>query len=369
MQNKNEITENIQQSKIEENDMPEDNSQKATSNMPIIPMTESPKPLTMKDVDNVEDLYNAYVNGKVVDFPPWIVRTEKGLEIDSQELFIHISDTQNILSVKLGNAKGIVLYLYTKGYYKLWNDSDCKAFIKSFLPRRIRRAKYWEEVFKELRTEYANTDEEKLNANEKFINMHNGILNIETGELLPHDPEYLFTIQIPVDYEKGLTLDDAPVAKKFFNDITGGNKEDIATLLEVIGLVISNVKGSRFKKLLILKGPGNTGKSVFRELLISLVGLENTHTLDIKQLHGTFGLGGIYGKRLIGSGDMKFSRLPEIDKIKELTGSDHVNVELKYQNSFTTQFRGFLLFNCNDLPSFGGDRRKTCVRTFPYIKL
>lgn len=50
---------------------------------------------------------------------------------------------------------------------------------------------------------------------------------------------------------------------------------------------------------------------------------------------------------------MKFSRLPEIDKIKELTGNDHVNVELKYQNSFTTQFRGFLWFNCNDLPSFG----------------
>ena len=50
---------------------------------------------------------------------------------------------------------------------------------------------------------------------------------------------------------------------------------------------------------------------------------------------------------------MKFSRLAEIDKIKELTGNDHVNVELKYQTSFTTQFRGFLWFNCNDLPSFG----------------
>ena len=36
-------------------------------------------------------------------------------------------------------------------------------------------------------------------------------------------------------------------------------------------------------------------------MLIQLVGLENTHTLDIKQLHSTFGLGGIFGKRLVGS--------------------------------------------------------------------
>lgn len=36
-----------------------------------------------------------------------------------------------------------------------------------------------------------------------------------------------------------------------------------------------------------------------RELVTSLVGLENTHTLDIKQLHSHFGLAGIYGKRLV----------------------------------------------------------------------
>ena len=104
---------------------------------------------------------------------------------------------------------------------------------------------------------------------------------------MPHSPEYKSTIQIPCKFIKDATLDDAPVAKMFFSNITGGNVEDELTL---------------------------------REVAIELVGLENSHTLDIKQLHSTFGLGGIYGKRLIGSGDMKFARLPEIDKIKELTG-------------------------------------------------
>ncbi len=338
--------------------------------MPVGPVVSPPAPLTMEDVGGIDPLYEEYLKGKIVEFPPWIENSSNGVEILPQELYIHISDTQNILSVKLGNSKGIVLYFYQDGYYKLWNDSDCRTFIKERLPRRIpKRMKYVDEVFKELRTEYANTAEEELNANEDIINFSNGVLNIKTNEFSLHEPKYLCTIQIGCEYKKGLKLEDAPVASKFFNDITGGNKDDIATLLEIIGAIISNVKCSRFKKLLILKGAGNTGKSVLHEFVIALVGLENSHALEIKELHGKFGLGGIYNKRLIGSGELQFSRIPEIDKIKELTGNDHIRIENKYENAFTTQFRGFLWWNCNDLPSFGGDRRQSCVLSFSHIKL
>lgn len=350
MEHKKELTEESARDPTTRTDgVVESNSQKEIPELPIVPPT---PPLTMEDVGGIEPLYNAYLKGEIVEFPPWIIETKDKLEVCPQELYIHISETQNILSVKLGNSKGIVLYIYRNGYYQLWTDSDCKAFIKGYLPRRIRTSSMWDKVHKELITEYANTEESDLNSNESVVNFLNGLYNLKTGKLEPHSPEYLCTIQIPCDYKPDLKLEDAPVANKFLNDITGGNAEDIDTILEFIGGIISNIKGSRFKKLIILKGPGNTGKSVIREFVIKLVGLENSHTLDIKQLHGTFGLGGIYSKRLIGSGDMKFSRLPEIDKIKELTGGDHVNIEMKYQNSFTTQFRGFLWFNCNDLPSF-----------------
>ena len=277
------------------------NSATVESNFPKELPIVSPEVLSLANVKNVDELYNAYINGKPVEWPPWIIETDRGVKIVPQELYIYITDTEHILSVKLGNSKGIVLYVYRNGYYQLWTDSDCKAHIKSFLPKRIRVANMWECVFRELKTEYANIEEEELNANEKIINFRNGILNLETGKLEPHSSDYYSTIQIPCNYIPDLKLEDAPVASKFFKTVTGGNAEDEITLLEVLGLVISNVKGSRFKKLLILKGPGNTGKSVLRELEIKLVGLENTHTLDIKQLHSTFGMGGIYGKRLIGS--------------------------------------------------------------------
>ena len=172
MQNK--LTENeTEENTTTTSEVQESNSQKETTNMPIIPLAEPPKPLTMNDVDSIEDLYNAYINGKVVDFPPWIVRTEKGLTIIPQELFIHISETQDILSVKLGNSKGILLYKYEKGVYKPWTDSEIKADIKGFMPRRIREEKHWNKVIAELKTEYTNIEECELNADEKIINFKN----------------------------------------------------------------------------------------------------------------------------------------------------------------------------------------------------
>lgn len=311
--------------------------------------------MTWENTD-INILYNEYKKGNVVELPKWL-KIEKGeLKIVPQELYIYITEHNNILFVKLGNSDKIVPYLYENGYYHLWTDSECKAFIKSHLPKRIRKPSDWEFVYKELLTEYSNIEESELNSNENIINFKNGILNIDTMELLPHSPEYFSTIQIPCNYLPNAFLSQAKVTTKFLNDITSGNADDKATILEYIGAIISNIKGSRFKKFLVLKGKGNTGKSVLLDLVTYLVGLENTFTSDIKKLHSHFGLAGAYGKRLICCGDMKFASLAEIDIIKELTGGDYVNLEAKYQNSFTAKFNGLMWFNCNELPSFSGDK-------------
>ena len=315
-----------------------------------VPDTPQEKAISLADVADINELVDLYYTGKAVEFPQWVQQTEKGLKIVPQELAIHIIDNYNILSVKLGNSKGITLYLYKDGRYVLWSESEVKAFIKSFLPRKIRKPIDWEYVYKEIITESSNTEEQDLNADEDIINFKNCVLRLSTGEMLEHSPEFLSTIQIPVNYNPNLSLSQAPITLKYLNDITGGNAEDMATLLEVVGLVISNVYGWRTKKLLIMKGPGNTGKSLYRELLTFIIGVGNAFTVDMEQLHSQFGSAGIYGKRLVGSGDMKVARLPEMDKIKELTGGDMINIEAKYQNSFTTKFNGFLLFTCNQLP-------------------
>lgn len=316
---------------------------------------------------NIEEVLTAYNKGEITELPSWLKDGSNGIEIIPQELHMHIEDTYSILSVKRGNMDGLLLYKFNGQCYELLTESDCKSFIKSFLPKRYRKPTHWEMVYKELTTNDTNTKEMDLNANEDIIVFQNGVLDIRTNELLSHDPKYFSTIQIPCNYRKGLTLDDAPLFKKYLDDLTSGDIQDQTTLLEIIGLIISNAMCYRFKKLLVLQGLGNTGKTVLREFVMSLIGNENAHTIDIKKLHSQFGLSEIYSKRLIGDGDLKDASLGDISIIKALTGGDNVNMEGKYQNGYQHKFKGFLWFNCNDLPSFGGDRGKHVYERFIII--
>ena len=147
--------------------------------------------LTLETAGGIDELYDAYLKKQDVELPPWLVENqEKGIEIVPQELYLYLIKKDHIISVKLGNSRGIMLYHYENGYYKPWNESDCKAYIKSFLPSKIRTSSHWEKVYKELTTDYANTSESELNADENIINFQNVIFNITTGKLLPHIPDY-----------------------------------------------------------------------------------------------------------------------------------------------------------------------------------
>ena len=253
---------------------------------------------TMEELGGVDELYEAFKNHKKVQLPPWLIDNDGKMEIDTQELFKYILETQPIRLVQLENAGEIAIYKYENGKYRLWGENEIKAYIKSFLPTKIRKSTHWERVYKELKTEFTETKESDLNANEDIINFKNCILNIKTGAVLEHDPKYLSTIQIPCNYIPNAMLPQAPFTHKFLMDITGLNADDIMTILEMIGAIISNVSVERFKKMFILQGKGNTGKSVLREFIISLVGVENTHTVDMVQLNGRFGVASLRGKRL-----------------------------------------------------------------------
>lgn len=92
--------------------------------------------------------------------------------------------------------------------------------------------------------------------------------------------------------------------------------------MEYIGAVLSNVPGYRFKKALILYGPGDTGKSQLHELIQHLVGLFNCHTLDLDKMERRFGAAQVFGKRLVGSGDLPSGKIKELAVFKALTGGD-----------------------------------------------
>ncbi len=88
-------------------------------------------------------------------------------------------------------------------------------------------------------------------------------------------------------------------------------------LLEFIGAIISNVKGWRFKKLLLLVGEGNTGKTQLREFVVNLLGKCNCISMDMAKLNERFASALLWRKRLAGSGDMGFVTIDEVNTLKK----------------------------------------------------
>lgn len=252
-------------------------------------------------------------------------------------------------------------FWYENGYYKRVDDNTFKGYIKRHIERfdeQLVISHDLDEVYKLLLTDGKRVHSADINSADNLICFENGVLNIDTMELMPHSPEYLITIQIPCNwiYKSGNLPPECPCFTRFLETLTGGDAEMLRLLWEFIGFVISNIPGYIPKKALFLYGPGNTGKSQLLELIKRLIGSENYASTDMRELEERFATAAIWNKRLAGSPDMSAMKVDELKVFKKLTGGDDIPFEFKGKDRFTDKFRGVLMFCTNELPKFGGDK-------------
>lgn len=284
---------------------------------------------------------------------------ERKYSILPMELSKYIKENLNYIFVRGAAVEMPLMYVYTNGYYKLVSDNEMKAFIKQYIPYQLRKSRDINEVYLDLITEMKFVNYEDLNSNEDIINFQDGILNIRTMEFMPHSPDIYSTVQIPAKYSEIEAAGfEAPVFEQYMLTLCNGDMEIYQLLLQCLGVAISNVYGFRTKKALFLVGKGNTGKSQLKKIAEYLIGNENISNIDLKKVNEQFGMSSLYQKRLAGCNDMSYQRVEDMSIFKQLTGGDAIEIEFKHKNSFSFLFKGFLWFNCNKLPRFGGDTGK-----------
>jgi putative DNA primase/helicase len=178
-----------------------------------------------------------------------------------------------------------------------------------------------------------------------YICLQNGMLNIDTFELLPHDPKYLATFVLPVEFD--------PESKKRcevfeqFLESSVQNKEAIAQLQEFAGYIIS--RDTKYEKCLFLLGPGRDGKSKFINAMKDMVGLENMSAVSFADLEKGFDRSSLYNKMLNTSTEIGNSVI-ESPYFKAITSGDPIQAAFKYVNNFTFIPYCKLLFAGNMLP-------------------
>ena len=130
------------------------------------------------------------------------------------------------------------------------------------------------------------------------VNVLNGILDIESGELEPHSPDFLSPIQIDAAWDPEA---DCPAIDQFVQRVFPYDAHDV--FYQLAGLFL--VPDSRCQKAVLFLGSGASGKSVAAALLRTFLGPRNVSSVPLHDLtEGSFSLAELRGKLLNISADV-----------------------------------------------------------------
>jgi putative DNA primase/helicase len=187
-------------------------------------------------------------------------------------------------------------------------------------------------------------------SNQLYTPCENGVLELKTGQLLPHSPDYGFTWQLPRPYS-AVTASWGNI-DKFLDTFTNNNQQlkDIA-----IAFCAAVLTGrADLQKFLYLFGSGANGKGAFMSLLSMLVGKENTHSTTITELNESrFESANLMNKRLVLMTD-EDKRVGGLSVFKSATGQDPIRYERKGKDATNFVFKGMFVIAANS-PTFVGD--------------
>jgi putative DNA primase/helicase len=167
------------------------------------------------------------------------------------------------------------------------------------------------------------------------LNVRNGIIDLRTGKLLPHDPAERMTKLVPVDYNPSAT---APTWHKFMNDVFMGRRDVIDFFRRWLGYGLTGV--TKDQKYVIAWGEGGNGKSTLYGTLEKIMG-DYAMKLDASALTAkreksdvNTGIAQIPGARLVVCTEWHDTSRPDETMLKDLTGGDTIRTRTLYKEPF-----------------------------------
>jgi putative DNA primase/helicase len=185
----------------------------------------------------------------------------------------------------------------------------------------------------------------KVNDQADWICLKNGMFNLITYQLKPHDREFYCTYSLPVSFDPD--SDKTCTRWLLYLQQTVKTAEAIAQLQEFLGYVL--VRHTKFEKCLLLVGPGADGKSTFLKVMKELVGDENCAAVSFQDLEDQFQRSSLYNKLLNISTEVGAKAI-ESPYFKAITSGDPINAAFKHKNTFTFSSYCKLAFAANRLP-------------------
>lgn len=201
-----------------------------------------------------------------------------------------------------------------------------------------------------------------LNTHRNYINLKNGMLNLDTFQTELHDPTFLSTSRIPIEFNKAAIC---PNYDKFMSDIFEGDQERITIIQELMGYSLTAETSAH--KAFLFYGNGANGKSLLGEVIRSLCGEQNSSGISLTELSNSRSRYKLVGKLLNLATENEFAPSGvSTEEFKKIVVGESILVEEKYQQSF--EYKPFckLIFSLNNLP-YSRDKSWAFQRRFIII--
>lgn len=197
----------------------------------------------------------------------------------------------------------------------------------------------------------------------RYINFRNGMLDWRTGELLPHDPKYLSTVQLSCDWN--------PKAESYFFDkfVSEVMAADAVELYwQLFGYLLMN--GNPMHLAYLFVGNGRNGKGVTLRTYQKVLGHDNVSNVTLDKLvESRFAGASLFGKVANIAGDIDATYMGKTAQFKAITGDDQIDAEHKFRDSFTFTPWAVPVFSANEFfttsDSTHGFKARWIVLEFP----
>jgi putative DNA primase/helicase len=170
-----------------------------------------------------------------------------------------------------------------------------------------------------------------------LINCKNGVLDLRTGELHPHDSKYKFTYCLPVDYDQTAVSEEW---EAFLSSALSENEEMLRYLQLSVGYSLTG--HTREEMMFYVFGPSRSGKGTFTEAIISLMGWPMSVEVDFETFTANrygdtnnFDLAPLKPCRFVAASESNRYGSLNPAKIKQLTGGNYIRCSFKRQEHFS----------------------------------
>lgn len=175
--------------------------------------------------------------------------------------------------------------------------------------------------------------------------VQNGVVNMQTGRFMKHDPAYHLTSKAPVRFDSKATC---PEIEKFLGSALGS----IDNVLSFLDIMTAKTTDLLFEYFVALIGGGSNGKTIAEELIRAFFGDETISEVDLVNLtQNRFDRRELFKKKFLinseVSGDVKESRW-----IKYISGGGRIDADQKGKDHIQFRPKCLIIFDTNNPPKF-----------------